>query len=276
MGQNLSAGGISCYAEEVGEFEPFLLSGGLVRILIVCLNYHYSPANELTAITDGISMEKMASQSRVEDVTFMRDDVPTNTPLFPTAPNVLSMIRKIAQRSRPEDYFVFFYAGHGENVRDAPPSDEDDGFDEAFCTPSLSYTLRQRYFLIDDQFSMCLERSFHPDTKILVLSDCSHSASVCDIDSRVWNRHRICSISACQDSQVSVDTGAGGYLTLAMEKAIADLAIKFGEQEYSVQTLYNRMVKQGKRLSARQNMNLMHANFDPQLTAWPLPRPWWR
>jgi len=276
MGQNFSAGGISCCLEELEEFEPFFTSGGQVRLLIVCLNYKYSPGNELSAITDGINMSKMASQSRVDDVTFMRDDYPPNTPLFPTAHNVLTMIRKIAKRTRPQDYFVFFYAGHGENVKDAPPIDEEDGFDEAFCTPGPRLQLTDRYFLIDDTFSMCLESSFPPDTKILVLSDCCHSASICDIDSRVWRNHRICSISACQDYQTSADTGDGGFLTIAIQKAIADLALKVGEQEYSVKHLYDRVVKYGKRISKAQNTNLMHANFDPELTAWPLPRPWWR
>lgn len=276
MGQNLGAGGFGCCQEESEEFESFLESGGQVRVLIISLNYPYCPGNELNAISDGINFEKMAHQSRVDDVTFMRDDAPPNTPLFPTAQNVIAMIRKIGQRCRPQDYFVFFFAGHGENVEDAPPYDEEDGFDEAFCTPSPNFQLRDSDFLIDDQFAMCLEASFHRDTKMLVLCDCCHSASICDIDSRVWSNHKICSISACLDYQTSVDTGKGGFLTISMEKAVADLAIKVGDKEYSVQTMFNRMTKYGKRISTKQTMNLMHANFDPELVAWPLPRPWWR
>lgn len=272
---NISTGGCGCSKEEE-DFEGFHDSGGEVRVLIVALNYDYSDGNELTGISDGKRMVNLCRRAEVEDVTFLKDDVPMDSDEFPNRKNVRNAIKEVASRCGDDDYFVFFYAGHGENVPDAPPMDEDDGMDEALVTPGPDGDLDPQYFFVDDELAALLKAHVPPACRILVLFDCCHSATMVDIDSFVWGNHKILSISACQDNEESTDTGRGGVLTIAIDRAMSDLARARGEQEYSIDAIYKRIVRHAASMADDQELSISHANMDPGNTAWPLPHPWWR
>lgn len=272
---NISHGGCG-FGGESDDFEPFHDTGGEVRVLIVALNYNYSRGNELTGISDGERMEKLCRRAGVEDVTFIKDDVPMSDETFPNRKNVKRWIQDVASRCGESDYFVFFYAGHGENVPDHPPLDEDDGQDEALVTPGPDGQLLEEFFFIDDEFVAVIESSVPPSCRILLLFDCCHSATMADVDSYSWKQHRIVSISACQDNEESTDTGRGGILTIAMDKAMSDLALSRGDQEYSIDEVYQRAVRYAGSISNDQELNIQHANMDPTNSAWPLPHPWWK
>eukprot|EP00928_Gymnodinium_smaydae_P063591 TRINITY_DN47122_c0_g1_i1.p1 TRINITY_DN47122_c0_g1~~TRINITY_DN47122_c0_g1_i1.p1 ORF type:complete len:285 (-),score=66.20 TRINITY_DN47122_c0_g1_i1:104-958(-) len=271
---NLTSGGLGCFTEKV-DFEPFQGTGGTVRVLIVALDYEYSPGNELTGTRDGQNMERICSQARCDDVTCLYDRFERKDPRFPSRANVKRALKELGARTKPEDFFVFFYAGHGENVPDHPPLDEADGQDEAFVLPGPRGEIAAEHFFIDDEFVHTIEDSFPKDCRILCILDCCHSATMADIDSHHWD-HRICSISACQDHEESTDTGSGGLLTIAIEKTLAELSVSRGEQEYSIKSLYDRVVKYAAGISREQGLELSYANMDPEETPWPLPRPWWR
>lgn len=271
---NIAAGGICC-GKESEDFEPFRETEGKVRMLVIALNYDYHKGAELTGISDGDNMMRIADLAQCEDVTFMRDDVENDNELFPTQENVKAKIKEIAYRCGPEDFFVFFYAGHGVNVKDRPPLDEEDGLDEAFATPGRDYQLEEKYFFVDDDFSDTLDKSFPEGVRLLVLCDCCHSATIADIDSRHWD-HRILSICAAQDNEESRDTGKGGVLTIAIEAVIKELSFERGQNEYSIQTVFDKMDTKVQKMSDIQRIEMMHANADPELTPWPLARPWWK
>eukprot|EP00927_Polykrikos_kofoidii_P060767 TRINITY_DN55687_c0_g1_i1.p1 TRINITY_DN55687_c0_g1~~TRINITY_DN55687_c0_g1_i1.p1 ORF type:complete len:278 (-),score=50.78 TRINITY_DN55687_c0_g1_i1:3-836(-) len=275
MGLHISSGGFGC-GRESDEFEHFQDTGGQVRCLIIGLDYHYSPGNELTAITDGKNMERICELGDCHDVTVMYDTFQRTDPLFPTRPNVKRVLRELGERSADEDFVVIFYAGHGENLPDAPPMDEEDGFDEAFVLPGPRGEIAAEHFFVDDDFTLLLKENFSSETRILLIFDCCHSATLADIDSFNWEDHRICSFSACQDHETSTDTGRGGLLTIAIQKAINELAVMRGDQEYSLQSVFDKLQYHAVRISNDQKVELMHANMDPELTPWPLPRPWWK
>merc|ERR1712070_1249185 len=167
-------------------------------------------------------------------MVIMRDDMEKNDPLFPTSTNIMSQMRQMGKRCEPGDFFVFFYAGHGENVPDRPPLDEDDGQDEAFVTPGPQCEIDAKFFFVDDDFAKSLETFFDPDVRILCVLDCCHSATMADINSYDYKDHKILSMAACKDSEESADTGKGGILTIAIEKAMRQLSLKRGSDEYSI------------------------------------------
>lgn len=274
MGANVSAGGFGCSGEGA-DFEPFIGSGGEVHALIVCLNYDYSEGNELTGIRDGKTFERLCRQAHVDDVMTMYDDCDKSDPSFPFKANVIRAITECGRKTKPEDFFIMFYAGHGENVPDHPPCDEDDGQDEAFVLPGPNNEVAEdKYYLIDDDFVAAVESSFNKECRIILVFDCCHSATLADIDSHAW-KHRILSISACQDDEEATDTGRGGLLTIALEKTIKELAVSRGKKEYSIESLYTRCHKHAQSMTNEQELELQHANLDPKCTPWPLPHPWW-
>ena len=93
----------------------------------------------------------------------------------------------------PDDMFVFFYSGHGLNLPDLD-GDESDGEDEAFATPDYDGDLCAETCLVDDDFARYLDKFIPTHAKILVITDCCHSGSICDIDSFAF-RHEIVAIA---------------------------------------------------------------------------------
>jgi len=272
-------GGLGCEDEDE-EFQNFRGTGGVVRVLVVALNYAYSK-QPITCIQDGEAMERMCRQAEVSNITFMRDDLKASNPLFPSKKNILDQLRQIGQQCSPNDYFVWFYAGHGENVPDDPPADEDDGQDEAFVLPDVSGKASFRDhepWLIDDQFALAIDKLIPVTCPVLCINDCCHSATICDVDSYCW-RHRVISISACGDDEESVDTDAGGALTISIRKAMGDLALKRGKKEYSVQSLFDQAMGHLREIPGAIDMHtfvMQFANCNPSVMAWPLPHPWWK
>jgi len=264
--------GENCSKAEREEFEPFRNTGGAVRVIIVVCNYSYSPGNELTGIDDGESFQRMAQEAGCSDITILRDDLPVSNSLFPCRNNIKQQVAQIGHRCKPEDFFVFFYAGHGENVPDAPPMDEDDGTDEAFVTPGPNQEIAESMWLIDDDFVALIEKHLNPNTKVLCITDCCHSGTIVDIDSHEWTMgHKIIAIAAAQDNEESADTGHGGILTISIQKSCSDLAVSRGtDKEYSVKSVYDRTVRHAKSISTDQALNVQHNNLDPSVTAWPL------
>jgi hypothetical protein len=234
-----------------------------IHVIIVCCDYTYSKGNELTATTDGKNFRKMLHKAQdaaaqaegrtsgvdiVAEMTYL-EDMPNlmaevgnqADPMFPTKGNVTAQIIEAGKRCKPNDWFIFFYAGHGENVPDVD-GDEETGMDEAYVTPGPQGQLRPKDFFVDDDFADALEMYIPPECNIMVISDCCHSASIVDINSRTWKKnHKILSISACQ--------------------------------EYSIHKVYEYAYKQGIRLCNEQQMEMQHHNMDPKLTAWPLVYP---
>eukprot|EP00929_Paragymnodinium_shiwhaense_P055802 TRINITY_DN27932_c0_g1_i4.p1 TRINITY_DN27932_c0_g1~~TRINITY_DN27932_c0_g1_i4.p1 ORF type:complete len:160 (-),score=35.62 TRINITY_DN27932_c0_g1_i4:107-586(-) len=101
---------------EPEEFYSTSERGGSVRLLIVALNYHYlQKGARLTGIRDGMAVQRIAEKAEVEDIVFMRDDLDPHDPLFPTQQHVQEQVEAFGERTSPDDYFIFFFAGHADS-----------------------------------------------------------------------------------------------------------------------------------------------------------------
>jgi len=282
-------GGLASYCWEGpcgrADYDAFRETGGVVRFLIVTCEYQYLPKYVLTSIRDGCNMQRIAQKAGVSDITFMRDDLPTDDPLFPTAVHLREQIRAIGERSGEEDYFVFFYSGHADSVDSKVMKpfaltrrfqDEDDGKDEVFQLPGPNREFAWKYFLVDDDFAEILDTSFDKGVRILVITDCCHSGTIADVDTHNWGDRRICAFAACRDSEESTDTGRGGVLSKAIDYAVRELAFTKGKKEYSLGKIWSKVVKYAHHLETDQEPQLTFANMDPESSAWPMPQAWWR
>lgn len=68
--------------------------------------------------------------------------------------------------------------------------------------------------MLDDEVSDIISKNLHPQVPCLFIVDACHSGSILDLTKdQLWGGKKIFSISGCQDSQTSNDTGNGGQMT---------------------------------------------------------------
>eukprot|EP00440_Ansanella_granifera_P002527 gb/GFBE01002747.1/.p1 GENE.gb/GFBE01002747.1/~~gb/GFBE01002747.1/.p1 ORF type:complete len:281 (+),score=59.72 gb/GFBE01002747.1/:1-843(+) len=254
-----------CFAPE--DLEPF---EGNCRVLVVALDYDYSPGSELTCTQDASFFVSMAQSAGVDDITVVTDKGKFGKPTFPIREEVLRNIREVGKRCEPGDFFIWFFAGHGVNVPDHD-GDERDGFDEAFVTPTVEGKLAEKGVLVDDEFARALNTFIPMETKILCICDCCHSGTICDLDSFHWDQGRdIYQLSASQDNEEAEDTGEGGLLTGVLKKTIQKCTLKYGTKPYSLKTVAESCVKEVGRVTKEQEASFQHAGTDPAEVSWPL------
>jgi len=198
-----------------------------------------------------------------------------------TRAGLLAAIREVGQRCRPEDYFVFYYTGHGETLM-TNSLRKTGGKDQCFClvdqhgnADDTSMTYRQQVWMRDHEFASNLLASVIPQAKIIVLVDACHSGTICDFDEiPEWRERRVraVSISGCEDSQTAAGTGRGGQFTRALTRAIQKLQ-QDGEKSYSTGKLFNRTLmqyRQHKLKGHSQNLSVHGCAVRPQDMVWPL------
>jgi len=241
---------------------PKVSQSGEVHMLIVALDYKRTD-NALTCSIDGKNMEKLASQCGVRDLVAMYDEECTRE-------NVLAAITDVGGRCGEDDYFVFYYSGHGTQVDDSD-GDEDEGQDEALCLVDPQGQISYDTLLIDDDLAEALTDNVDENVRIIVLTDCCHSGTICDFDKDIWEGREAISIAGCLDSQTSGDIGKGGIFTHSMLLAIDQLQ-DAGEEDYSVGMLFNGTLQNDDKVfDSAQDITLKAVpHFSPDKMAWPL------
>ncbi len=120
-------------------------------------------------------------------------------------------IETILQRRRPR-----YPKGHNLNFY---PSDGD---------------LVPEKVLIDDDFARYIDKFIPKQTRVLCITDCCHSGSICDVDSFAF-QHRIIALASAQDNQESLDMSTlgkeGGILTTAIAESSHELKNEQGDQK---------------------------------------------
>jgi hypothetical protein len=85
-----------------------------------------------------------------------------------TSKGMLAAITKIGSRIAPDDFFILYYSGHGDQLKDKN-FDEKSGFDQAYVTYD-DYTL-------DDSIQVKLIKYFTKTRNVMVVDAC-HSSSL--------------------------------------------------------------------------------------------------
>uniref|UniRef100_A0A7S2QCE7 Peptidase C14 caspase domain-containing protein n=1 Tax=Zooxanthella nutricula TaxID=1333877 RepID=A0A7S2QCE7_9DINO len=237
---------------------------GEVFVLICALDYKMT-SNPLSCSIDGKNMEILLDACGVprENITAMYDEQCTKQA-------VLQAIKDIGDRCGENDYFVFYYSGHGTNLEDYS-GDEADGQDEAFCFVDFQGQISYDSCMSDDVFAQAVTDCVRDDVKVIILTDCCHSGTIADFHCGDWAGRRALSIAGCLDHQTSGDIGRGGIFSHSMMMAIAELQEE-GEDEYSCGKLYNKTLqKDEEAFASQQDICLQCApGLLPNHMAWPL------
>eukprot|EP00931_Biecheleriopsis_adriatica_P105170 TRINITY_DN79738_c0_g1_i1.p1 TRINITY_DN79738_c0_g1~~TRINITY_DN79738_c0_g1_i1.p1 ORF type:complete len:351 (-),score=54.11 TRINITY_DN79738_c0_g1_i1:17-1069(-) len=234
--------------------------GSNVHMLIVTLDYKLTP-KPLTSSNDGKNMARLARFCGVGDVCALYNESCTKA-------EVAKSIREVGRKCRPDDYFVFYFSGHGKNVKDTS-GDESDGLDEAFVFVDGEGKITGDSIMTDDDFAQLVVDSVGPAVKVLILVDSCHSGTIADLSRPVWAGRQGISISGCRDLQTVGDMGRGGLFTHAMLLAVD----KLGQgTRYSVGKLYNAVLKDGSRIFGQaQDVTIQcSSSAAPNTMAWPL------
>lgn len=243
---------------------PAAGGSGEVYVVICALDYKQT-SNPLSCSIDGRNMEQLVQSCGIppQNITAMYDEQCTKE-------SVSDLVRQVGAKCGPDDYFIFYYSGHGTNLQDVS-GDEEDGQDEAFCFVTPDGQINFDSCMSDDDFAALMTEALDPDVKIIILTDCCHSGTIADFDTGDWGDRKAISITGCLDGQTSGDIGKGGIFTHSMLLAIGELKDE-GEEDYSVGKLYNTTVeKDDEVFHSQQDITLQCApGFRPNCMAWPL------
>jgi len=241
---------------------PAVSGAGEVRVLMTCLDYKQTE-NPLTCTIDGDNMQDLLSACGITDITYLKDEECTKE-------NVVAKIQDIAGRCSGDDFFVFYYSGHGTSVPDKD-GDEADGSDEALCFVTADGQVSYESCLIDDDFADAVTSCLHDETHFLILTDCCHSGTIADLKSEQWASHKVVAVAGCTDSQTSGDIGKGGIMTHSMLFAIQEL-LEEGDNDYTVAALYNRTLDRDDNVfDSEQDISISASpGFKANQMSWPL------
>lgn len=230
--------------------------------MIICALDYKNTSFPLTCTQDGDNMMELARLCNANVEKLYNEEA--------TVENVCKLIKMVGTRCGPDDYFVFYYAGHGANLPDQD-GDEDDGQDEAFCFVDKEGRTSPKCWLRDDDFAKLVTSSVHAFTNILVLADCCHSGTVADLNKPIWDGYRAISIAGCKDQQTSGDTGKGGIFTHSLLLAIDGLKVA-ARSTYTVDDLYHEtLIVDDEVFNSLQDITMQ--SRPNACMAWPLVPP---
>ena len=212
-------------ADETGSYELALRPGLVAEVPIIRADA--SGEGRTFGIFAGISnyggrMNNLAYTA--EDAVRVRDAVASRTGMRDedaivltdedaTVSNVKGAIETLASRMGPNDFFVFFYSGHGDRVpRSGPTPSDPDALDETIELYDAAMT--------DDEMTE-LFTSISAGTTLLVLDACFSGGFAKDVIS-VPGRMGLFSSEEDVTSSVAAKFRAGGYLAAFIADAVGE------------------------------------------------------
>lgn len=191
-----------------------------------------------------------------------------------TKEGILAAIEEVGSACGENDYFIFYYTGHGDQLPNIEGNEE--LMDQCFCTvdqygntddPTMQY--RNQVWLRDDDFARTLMDAVHDGCHVLVLVDACHSGTICDFHSGAWTQEgqtKAISISGCSDHQTSAGTGRGGHFSRSLVNSVMELQDEHEDEAYSVGTFYDKVLEnydESKNPGHTQNIEIHGSGLRP-------------
>ena len=181
------------------------------KALLVGINYLNTPYELNGCINDVLFVKDHLIKDmhfKNENIVVLRDNDSKN---MPTYGNILEKLNNLIKNSNQHDNIYIHFSGHGTFIQDQN-NDEKDGKDEVFVP--VNY---EQGFISDDVLFSIVSKT---KTNVLMVFDCCHSGSLCDLpykydninnelklsmeNTRALNK-KITMISGCRDEQSSFD-----------------------------------------------------------------------
>jgi len=193
---------------------------------------------------------------------------------------ILESVQEAAQQCGPDDYFIFYYAGYGAHVELANGNahywDERDhrmlpGRDEAFVCVNTDGQYSEDTMMIASDLAHTVTSSFHPKTRIILLSDGCHSGTIWTLSKEEWIGREVVAISGFQDHDGPGNPGQGGLFTHALLLA-ADKLSQLSCVDCSVGLLYNAILTENTNVFRNTQDIVLECvpGFSSDRMAWPL------
>lgn len=145
-----------------------------VRALLVGVSHYSSPAiPDLEGPTNDLeAMEVLARTQGAVDLTVLRDGAVTRS-------TVEDALHAIGQRSKPGDWILFYYSGHGSQAEARVKGTRDGDFDQFLPLPAFDPDNQDpERFIVDKDIYEWLSRYVPKDVQILMLADTCHSGTL--------------------------------------------------------------------------------------------------
>jgi len=247
------------------------VEGANVYMLITSLDYNKSKkAGHLTCTMDGNNIKTLADKVGVTELKVMFNEECQKAA-------VKEAMQDMIAKCDNGDYFIYYYSGHGIQLREEIEGDEEDGKDECFAFVDENGEIGKDAAMRDNEFREILQEAYHENDcdqfKMLIITDCCHSGSISDLDDEGYEGMEVVAFAGCKDSQTSGDTGNGGIMTHSLLMALDKIKQEEPKDlEHPVAFVYNAMIAYDDTVfNSEQEISVQHTSSAKLETfGWPL------
>ena len=143
-----------------------------IRALIVAISKYSDPIPSLDGPpNDAAALKTLLEQQGAKDITSLADGQATRG-------NIRAALEGLGKRSKPGDWVIFFYAGHGAQAKSRDPT-ETDGMDEFMALGGFSVSKPDtNTYILDDDLRGWLVNFFPTTVNVLQIADACHSGTL--------------------------------------------------------------------------------------------------
>lgn len=143
-----------------------------IRALIVAVSQYTAPIPSLDGPpNDAAALKTLLQEQGARDITMITDAQATRS-------SVRGALEGLGKRSKPGDWVIFFYAGHGAQAKSNDPT-ETDGMDEFMALSGFRVAKPDsNQYILDDDLRGWLVNFFPTTVNVLQIADACHSGTL--------------------------------------------------------------------------------------------------
>lgn len=143
-----------------------------IRALIVAVSQYAAPIPSLEGPpNDAAALKAVLAEQGAKDIVSIQDAQATRA-------NIRAALEALGKRSKPGDWVIFFYAGHGSQAKSRDPT-EADGMDEFLALSGFKVSKPDpNQFILDNDLHGWLVNFFPTSVNVLQIADACHSGTM--------------------------------------------------------------------------------------------------
>ena len=143
-----------------------------IRALIVAISQYAAPIPSLDGPpNDAAALKTLLQEQGAKDITLLSDGAATRS-------SIRAALETLGKRSKPGDWVIFFYAGHGAQAKSTDPT-EVDGMDEFMALGGFKTARPDTdQYVLDDDLRGWLVNFFPTSVNVLQIADACHSGTL--------------------------------------------------------------------------------------------------